>query len=143
MKISAWSASCRIRTPPRRALACVLLIGIIYAVTFGLAHSHGILSLKTDTNITTSAAVQANSSFLIPIQRPSHPQECLICLFHQQLFSSVVHSPLYIAKPSIQVAPVSPPRGFFYSSSFTSAPTTRLSGRAPPICCGGSVVRVV
>src|SRR5690349_19205134 len=113
MKMRSRLASCRTRMP--RVLAFVLLMGIVYAVTFGSAHSHETVSSKTDTNITTSFAGQANSSFLVPTQTPFHRQECLICLFHQQLFNSIVHAKLYIVKPSIRLAPVSSPRIFFYS----------------------------
>ena len=132
MKISFLLGSYRTRA--QRVLVFVLLVGIIYGVTFSSAHSHETIPSQTDANIATSVQVQTNSSFLVPIQSPSQRQQCLICLFHQQLFSSVVHAPLYIVEPSIHVASVSSPRVPFYSSSFTSTLTARLSGRAPPIC---------
>jgi hypothetical protein len=132
MKMSSRLASCRTRMS--RLLAFVLLVGFVYAVTFGSAHNHETASSRSHTNTTTSVVVQANPSFLVPTQRSSHQQECLICLFHQQLFSGILHAPLYIEKPAIRFTPVSSPRVFFYSSSLTSASTTRLSGRAPPIC---------
>jgi len=132
MKISLATTAFSTRTT--RVMAFVLLVGIIYGVTFSSAHSHGATSSKAGANITTGVPVLADSSFLVPIQSPSHRQECLICLFHQQLFSSVVHPPLYIVKPSIRVKSISPQRVAFYSISFTSTPIGRLSGRAPPIC---------
>jgi hypothetical protein len=132
MKVSERLASCRTRTP--RALAFVLLIGIVYGVTFGSAHSHSITSSDTGTTAITKDAARASSPFLIPTHELSHQQECLICLFHQQLFSSVVHAPLYVVRPSILIEPTSSPRVFFHSSSFTSTVTARFSGRAPPTC---------
>ena len=117
-----------------RALAFVLLVAIIYSVTFSSAHSHQTGSFKTDTNRTTRAAVQPGSSFLVSTNSRSQWQGCLICLFHQQLFSSIAHTPLYLVSSPIDVASISSARLPFYSSSFTSTLTARLSGRAPPVC---------
>ena len=122
------------RTHAQRVLVFVLLVGIVYSVTFSSGHSHETLSSRAYTNGTVTAAEQPGSSFLVATQSPSHRQGCLICLFHQQLFSSVVHAPLYIVKPSIHAASVSSPRVPFYARLFTSTLAAPLSGRAPPIC---------
>jgi hypothetical protein len=133
MKISDRPASRRTRTPLARALACALLIGIIYAVTFGSVHSHLNVSSKLDTNNRpASAAGQAISSITAPLHGNSNRYECLVCLFHQQLFNSIVNAPLLIVKSATQVPSVSVPTIFYYSNPIASGPIARLSGRAPP-----------
>jgi hypothetical protein len=129
MRFNDQSASGNTRTPLARALAGVLLIGIIYAVTFGSAHSHGNVSSALDTNTAPSSTGQASSSSNVPLNR----HDCLICLLHQQLFNSIVHEPVFIVKPSTQVAFVSAPAVIFYSSPIAYHPITQLTGRAPPL----------
>ena len=129
-------ASCHTRTPFLRALACMLLIGIIYAVTFGSAHSHSDVLSKLDTNRDARAARQISISSEIPLHSHSDSHECLICLFQQQLYNSIVCEPLVIAKPSTQAVFVSAPTFFYHSGPIASSPIGRLSGRAPPFDLG-------
>ena len=132
MKIYHKSESRRPRTPFAGALACVLLIGIIYSATFGFVHRHGNVSSEFGTNISASSTQQAISLAKVPFHSRSDGNECLICVLHRQFSSSTVHAPLFIVGPSTQTAFVSAPTAFYYSSLTTSRPIARLSGRAPP-----------
>jgi hypothetical protein len=133
MKVNGKSASRRTRTPLARALAFVLLIGTICAVTFDSAHSHRNFSSTLNTNTSASAGVQANASSEVPLHSRSDGDECLICLLHKQFSSIVVQTPVFSVKPSAQVVFVSEPTFFYYSSPIVSRPIARLSGRAPPV----------
>ena len=144
MNLYDWSASNRTRAPLARGLACVLLVGIINAVTFGAAHSHPNVSSRSETNRATSISGQVSPSSVVPVHSHSTKNGCLICVLHQQLFNTVVPGPGLIAKPSILVSFVSEQTVFFYSSQFASSPIARLSGRAPPLKNrADSVVRLV
>jgi hypothetical protein len=133
MKIKNRSATCLTRTPLGRALACVLLIGIIYAVTFGSVHSHRNVSSKFETNRAASSMKQAGFSSNVPLHSHSQGHDCLICVLHQQLFNSIVNTPLFIDKPSTQVAFVPTPTVHYHSGPIAFRPIARLSGRAPPL----------
>jgi len=131
MKFVVRTSHGQARTFLARVLAFVLLGGILHAVTFGSAHSHLSAGASFDSGqtVTTGLAEQALPD---PIHYRTDRQECLICLFHQQLFSSVVHTPFFVA---VLVLP-EPDRNSdnlqTYTSSFISTPIARLSGRAPP-----------
>ena len=144
MNLYDWSASNRTRAPLARVLACVLLVGVINAVTFGAAHSHLNVSSRFEKNRSASVSGQASPSSVVPVHSHSTKNGCLICVLHQQLFNTVVPGPGLIAKPSILVSFVSEQTVFFYSSQFASSPIARLSGRAPPLKNrADSVVRLV
>lgn len=133
MKINDKSASYRTRTPLARMLACVLLTGIIYSATFGVAHSHGNISSGIDTNRAANSAGQASSSSVTPFRSHSYGDQCLICLLHRQFSNSTIHAPFFLAKSYTQAAFVLAPTFFYYSSPIVSRPIARLSGRAPPV----------
>jgi hypothetical protein len=132
MKINDQAASHRTRTPVARGLAYVLLIGIIYAVTFGSAHSHGNVSSKLDTNSVASVKGKASSLSNVPLHSHPDTQQCLICLLHQQLFNSIVQPLVFIVKPSAPAPFISTLSVLYHSSPTSSGPIPRLSGRAPP-----------
>jgi len=132
MKIIDRSASARNRTPLARVLAGALLMGIIYTATLGFVHSHG--SVPSNLGMDISAGFTAQVSFLsgAPFGSRSNENECLICVLHRQFSSSTVHAPLFIVGPFIEIAVVSAPATFYYTSVTTSRPIARMSGRAPP-----------
>jgi hypothetical protein len=132
MKTYGKSISRRIRTPLKRALAGILLFGIIHAVTFGSAHDHGNLSSRFYTKSAASVAVQASVSSEAPLYEHPSEHECLICMLHRQLFNSVVQSPLFVVKPSTYVS-VSTPVVHSHADPVISFPIPRMPGRAPPL----------
>ena len=120
------------RTLFARVVALLLLGGILHAVTFGAAHSHISAGSSLGSSLTIVERIQAVQAVSGPVHYRTDRQECLVCLFHQQLFNSVVHTPFFIAQ---QLLPETGPVGDklqTYSQSFTSAPIARVSGRAPP-----------
>jgi len=119
------------RTLLARAMAFVLLAGVLHAVTFGSAHSHvsAGASLDSGQSVTVGLAEQVVPD---PIHYRTDRQECLICLFHQQLFNSVVHTPFFVAEQVVPEPRSTVDKLQTSSSSFTSTPIARLSGRAPP-----------
>lgn len=131
MKVNDRFASGRTGTPLARTLACVLLIGIIYAITFGAVHSHRNSSSKPAAGKTANNKEQASFSSRVPVHNHS-THKCLICFLHQQLFSSIVHESRFIFKPSAEVEFVSAPVVLYISNPISSDPIARLSGRAPP-----------
>jgi hypothetical protein len=138
MKISDKSASRRFRVPFPRAWACILLIGVVYAVTFGSAHDplggahhHRNISPKLDKG-KVFRAEEFNFSSVYPLHSDPHNHECLTCLLHQQLSNSIVPAPPSIGSFSTQAASNSAPMVFYYSNPIASRPIARLSGRAPP-----------
>ena len=133
MKVYRKSASSRTRATFARPLAFVLLIGIVYSVVFGSAHNHKFVSSNVDTNISASSAAEASASSPVPLKSNSNGDECLICLFHQQLFNSIVHGPVFVVKPSAEVVFASTPAVYYHSNPISSSPIARLSGRAPPV----------
>ena len=130
MMITGKSGSLK-STLPKRALACLLLLPLIYAATFGSAHSHASFALNVNSEFSAESAAQV-SSVAMPFRAPAPGSECLICVFHKQLFNTTVPQALFIAKPEVRIAFVSTSSIFFYSSRAASAPVARLSGRAPP-----------
>jgi hypothetical protein len=132
MKFYVRTASGPTRTFVARLLAFVLLSGIVHAVTFGAAHSHSDQSASIDAGRTAVFEGQVEQAFPEPFHYRTDRQECLICLFHQQLFNSVVHTPFFTAEQVLPEAGLNSEKLHKYSSSFTSTPIVRLSGRAPP-----------
>jgi hypothetical protein len=132
MKFFVRTASGQTRTFLARALSFVLLAGIVHAITFGAAHSHVLAGSSLDSGQAISSSGQAQWTVPAPINYRTDRQECLICLFHQQLFNSVIHTPFYVAEHAVDVAGSGPEKLLKFSSSFTSTPIERLSGRAPP-----------
>lgn len=131
MKFCLRKGSGQTRTLLARVLAFVLLTGIVHAVTFGSAHSHDISSAR-EAGRTANAAVQFEQVIPGTFHRSGGTQECLICLFHQQLFNSFVHSPFFVGQPSVPSVGTSEQNLLHYSSTIVSRPIARLSGRAPP-----------
>jgi len=106
------------RTLLARVLAFVLLGGIVHAVTFGAAHSHVGIGSSLDAGSTVVASVQAEQAVPDANHYRADRQECLICLFHQQLFNSVVHTPFFVAEQVLPDAGSASDRLLYYSSSF-------------------------
>src|SRR5664279_6155791 len=132
MRFYRNSASGRTRTIVERALAYVLFVGIVYSATFGAVHSHG----DDPTTLyphQLAATQQAGSLSELPFQTDSSEHDCLICVLHRQFSSSIVHAPVFLVGPSTDIAVVSAPTIFTYTGAVISRPTTRLSGRAPPV----------
>jgi hypothetical protein len=115
-----------------RVLAFVLLGIIVQAVTFGSAHSHTSGASVREGGQFASSAGLAEYAVPDPFHYQNQRQECLTCLFHQQLFNSVVHSPFFVAEQALPDASSKQDKLLHYSNSFTSTPIARLSGRAPP-----------
>ncbi|MEP7075039.1 MAG: hypothetical protein ABI878_04445 [Acidobacteriota bacterium] len=133
MKLLKRSVNGRNRTPMARVLAGALLVGIVYAVTFGSAHSHVNASTSLDARRVATSTSQADLAFTAPVSTNLHKYECLVCLFHQQLFSSTVSEPVFISKPAVPILPAPSEAVFPYSDPVASTPIARLSGRAPPV----------
>jgi hypothetical protein len=131
MKFCVRKGSRQTRTLLARVLAFVLLTGIIHAVTFGSAHSHDISSAQ-EAGRAASASVQIEQAIPGTFRHQNGPQECLICLFHQQLFNSFVHSTFFVGQPSVPTVRTQEQNLLHYSSTFISTPIDRPSGRAPP-----------
>jgi hypothetical protein len=116
-----------------RALACFLLAGIVYSATFGALHSHKNAAFDIADGITSGSAQQFGEILNnAPLRRSSDAGECLICVLHRQFSNSIIHTPLFIAGPSAEIASAAAPAVFSYSGITASRPTSRLSGRAPP-----------
>jgi hypothetical protein len=130
--IAKSSTMRRDRTPLARVMAGALLIGIIYTSTLGFVHSHGIVPSNLGTDTSAGFTGQAGPLVGDPIRGRSNENECLICVLHRQFSSSTVHTPLFIVGPSIEIAFVSAPATFYYTSATTSRPIARMSGRDPP-----------
>lgn len=131
------AASFRTRILFARGLACLLLVGIIYTATFDAAHTHRNILSRFGTNISANAIVQTNVSPASvssgsPIRGTTDADECLICLLHQQFSNGTVHAPLFVVKHSAEIALVSTPVFFHYSSTPVTRPIARQAGRAPP-----------
>lgn len=122
----------QVRTLLTRVLAFVLLGGIIQTVTFGAAHNHLDYVNISDRSQLGGSAPLSEYAVPDPLHLQTQRQECLVCVFHQQLFNGAVHSGFLIAEPVLSGAGTSIAKPFHYSSSFTSTPIARRSGRAPP-----------
>jgi hypothetical protein len=131
MKFCVRKGSEQTRTLLARVLAFVLLTGIVHTVTFGSAHSHDISSAQ-ESSQAANAAVQIEQVVPGTFQHSGGAQECLICLFHQQLFNSFVNSPFFVGQPSVPAIRKTEQNLLRYSSTNVSRPIARLSGRAPP-----------
>jgi len=107
----------------RRMLGCLLLLIIIYGATVEAAHSHGTAPPERSGFAAISDAGGPNSD-------TSHSQqkECELCQFQQHLSNSIARVPLFIISPSTQLAFAST-----LAIPYSSTPTTRPSGRAPPL----------
>jgi hypothetical protein len=138
MKINRRSAaSFRTRILFARGLACLLLVGIVYTATFDAAHSHRNILSRFAPNVSANAVVQtdvlsASISPGGPIRGAADADECLICLLHRQFSNGTVHAPLFVVKHSAEIALVSAPAFFHYSSTPVTRPIARQAGRAPP-----------
>ena len=132
MQLFVRTASRRTRTAMARLLAVVLLSAIVHAVTFGSAHSH--VSAGSSLGAGRSAASLSQSAWAEPelFHYRTDRQECLICLFHQQLFNSVVHAPFYVPEQNSPATGSLGKKLLKYSAVFASVPLARMSGRAPP-----------
>ena len=107
-----------------RALGYVLLLLITYGAMVDVVHSHGTTSL----DCAGAAAISGAGGSYPSDPGHSHSTECPMCEFHQQLFSGLVHAPLFALTPSVQTAFVSAPTVVYRSTSII-----RPSGRAPPL----------
>jgi hypothetical protein len=132
MEFLVQTASRPVRTFLARVVAFVLLSGILHGVTFGAAHSHISASAAFEAAQKVAVIGQTEQAVPDPVNYRTDRQECLVCLFHQQLFNSVVHAPFFVAEQILPAAGSKGDKLHKYSSSFTSAPIARLSGRAPP-----------
>jgi hypothetical protein len=112
------------RANGRRALGYVLLLIIAFAATAETVHSHGAVSVDRPGAASISDAGGSPTSHT----RHSLHTECSMCEFQQQLFSGLVHAPLFALTPLAQIAAVSAP-----AVVYSSASITRPSGRAPPV----------
>ena len=81
------------RTTPRRnntffkrALVCALLAPLIYAVTFGSAHGHASPVSENSKHVSVNTADLSTTAIVSPIQSDQRTFECLVCVFHKQLF---------------------------------------------------------
>jgi hypothetical protein len=120
------------RTFLTRGLAFILLCGIIQSVTFGSAHCHLDAFSVRDGGQSAGLATLDEYAVPDPLHLQTQRQECLVCLFHQHLFNSVVQSHFCIANQDRSLSGLRACKFLHYSISFTSKPTFRLSGRAPP-----------
>lgn len=132
MSFFVRSAVGQTRTIFARAIAFVLLVGLIQAVTFGSAHSHTPGGTALGAGQTDLSTAQTEYAIPDPYHFQNVRQECLVCLFHQQLFSSVVHTPFVISRSVADISDTNGEKLINYSSSFTSTPIASPSGRAPP-----------
>jgi hypothetical protein len=137
MKINGRSAvSSRTRNLFARTLACLLLLGIIYTATFDSAHSHRNTLSRFGPNVSANEIVQANVSSENLFRSSTEGDGCLICLLHQQFSNGTVHAPLFVIKHSAEIALISAPAFFHYSSNPVTRPIARQAGRAPPVSRG-------
>jgi hypothetical protein len=132
MKFCVRKGSRQTRTLLARVLAFVLLTGIVHAVTFGSAHSHDISPAQEAGRVASVSTQIVEQAVPGTYGHPGVPQECLICLFHQQLFNSFVHSTFFVGQPSVPTVRTTEQDLLHYSSTFVSTPIARPSGRAPP-----------
>ncbi|MFL6227622.1 MAG: hypothetical protein ACJ741_02455 [Pyrinomonadaceae bacterium] len=107
----------------RRVVGCLLLLMITYGATVEAAHSHGSVAPARSS---FAAVIDVGGS--LPDTNHSQHRECVMCQFQQQLFNGIVHAPLFILVPATRIAFVPTPTVLSPSS-----PTSRPSGRAPPL----------
>jgi len=130
MKVNDRSVAGFARTLYRRALACILLTPIVYAATIGAAHNH--VNTRVEPTGGFSASVEGGPVLNTPLQNHSSSNECLICVFHKQLFNTTIPEGLFVAKAQVHIGSAATWTIFSYSGRITSEPVARLSGRAPP-----------
>jgi hypothetical protein len=116
----------RLRGKRRRALSCLLLLLLTFGVTTEAVHSHGSVAPHHSGVAAISDGGGSDSD-----TNDSHHRECVICQLQQQLFNDIVHAPLFIVAPSIDIEFVST-----LTILYSSSPNTRPSGRAPPLARG-------
>src|SRR5215475_4195964 len=103
MNVSDRSVAGFARALYRRALACILLTPIVYAATIGAAHSHVNTPVQPDSG-GFYASIEADPVLATPFQSHPNSSECLICIFHKQLFNTTVPEGLFVVKPDVQIA---------------------------------------
>lgn len=124
--------SLRYRSLLGRSLVLMLLLGIIYASTFGSIHSHedaGTITVNSGTGVDLTAN-RLNSR--APLQDLSHGRVCLICLLHQQLFNTIIPGPVNFDRLTSLAGSFSPETVSYSSIASSNSPFARLPGRAPP-----------
>jgi hypothetical protein len=132
MSFSVRTAPRQARTIVARALSFLLLVGLIQAITFGSAHSHSAAGPSIYAGQFAETADQDEYAIPDPYHFQNVRQECLVCLFHQQLFNSVVHTQFFITDPVSLESGASRTKLLKHFNSFNSTVLTRTSGRAPP-----------
>src|SRR5215470_6532020 len=90
------------RALTRRILAYLLLLPMIYAISFGSAHSHGSLAGQSGDGFAASTA-QIGTVLAGPFRNPAQGSECLLCVFHKQLFNTAIPDAIFAAQPEVQV----------------------------------------
>ena len=133
MRIAFRTASKQRRLNQARVLAFLMLVGIVYEVILGSAHSHTDISSLPDISGIAVSVGQSGTFSRLPLHKSTGHDECLICRFHQQLSNSVVDARIFVAELPLRDASVSGEDSFDYSNSFAFAPLARHSGRAPPV----------
>gem|GEM_PF-4499978 len=123
----------RLNTLFKRALVCALLAPLIYAVSFGSAHGHAKPFSGKNKHVSPNIAGLSPTAIVSPIQSDPRTFECLVCVFHKQLFNTTVPEPLFVAKPSDHQVFTSSITVKSYSNPVSSIPVALRSGRAPPI----------
>jgi hypothetical protein len=96
---------------------------IAYGATVEAAHHHGSVTPNRSGFTAISDAGESRSD-----TNDSQHRECVTCQFQQQLFNGIIHAPLFTLTPSTQIAFVST-----LTVVVPSSPSTRPSGRAPPL----------
>jgi hypothetical protein len=104
----------------------LLLFMITYGTTVEAAHAHGTAAPDRPGFAAVGDAGGSRSD-----TNDSQHRECVMCQFQQQLFNGLVHAPLFALTPSTRLAFVST-----LTVLHPSGPTTRPSGRAPPLARG-------
>jgi hypothetical protein len=131
MKKGHRSVISRLGVQTARALASMLLLGIVYSATFGTIHSHANALLRPNVNLSGSVGTQAGVAEM-PFGVTSDSDECLTCVLHRQFSSSTVHTPVFLLGTVTEIVSVPTPVIFYHSDPTRSRPLTRLRGRAPP-----------
>ncbi len=110
--------------PLQRALACALLVFIVYGATWQTVHTHGTLTPRPSEASSVGNPDSSNSS----ARHTSHSGECLICQFQRQLSRNLVPNLPQVTQPAeAKLSPAGASARFYFSTG--NAPTR---GRAPP-----------
>jgi hypothetical protein len=133
MRNALRTALKRHRLAQARALAFLMLAGIVYHATFGTVHSHTDISSPLSTSSFVGSVGESGAFSQPPRHSNTGHDECLICRFHQQLFNSVIDGRIFVAEPSRREIRVHGEAFFDYPNSFAPTPISRHSGRAPPL----------